>query len=79
MSLQRTLLRLLEDDDQDIRVGASSIVRKGLGLPRPVVQVEAVKLWWMWAAKDASREPTLWQEWLWATAIDKTFTSMLYR
>ncbi|KAK8849592.1 hypothetical protein IAR55_004927 [Kwoniella newhampshirensis] len=46
--LHQALLRLLQDDDEEIRHGAAGIVTSGLGRNRGVVQSRAVELWWEW-------------------------------
>lgn len=70
--LQRTLLTLLQDDDLEIRQGAASVVQRGLGLKRPVVQQKAVELWWAWleAQLGDAAERARWEEWLWSRALD---------
>lgn len=70
-SLQRSLLRLLEDDDEDIRLSAAQIVCDGLKLDAPVVQSKAVSLWWNWVSTHGATE----KEWLWSTAMDVIPTS----
>lgn len=70
--LQRALLTLLQDDDLEIRQGAASIVQRGLGLKRPVVQQKAVELWWAWLESQLTdtAERGQWEEWLWVKALD---------
>ncbi|KAL7425015.1 hypothetical protein Q5752_000702 [Cryptotrichosporon argae] len=79
--LQRCLLRLLQDDDEDIRIGAAAIVSAQLGLARPVVQCKAVELWWAWLnellADPAAREA--WEAWLVDRAAPASIESDLLR
>ncbi|KAL1406561.1 hypothetical protein Q8F55_008267 [Vanrija albida] len=76
-SLHRTLVRLLEDDDHDIRREAAEIVEAGLRLRRPVVLSHAVALWWEWLGQGlgaAEAERAVWDDWLWATVADANQT-----
>lgn len=72
-TLQRALLTLLQDDDLEVRQGAASVVQRGLGLRRPVVQQKAVDLWWKWleAQLTDNAEKERWEEWLWSTALNE--------
>lgn len=76
-SLHQTLLRLLEDDDADIRIRASGIVSAGLGNARPVVLGKAVALWWDWLVQlvqSSLQHRLAWEGWLWETAMQRVET-----
>ncbi|WWD20217.1 hypothetical protein CI109_104693 [Kwoniella shandongensis] len=75
-TLHQALLRLVQDDDEEIRQGAASIIASGLGRKRGVVQSKAVGLWWSWvedhllSLSGARREA--WLSWLKVLAADRT-------
>lgn len=52
----RLILRLLQDDNEDIRVTAAEIVRKGLGRRRAVCHSKAMALEWHFIAEAAGRD-----------------------
>jgi hypothetical protein len=68
MSLHQVLDRLLNDDDEDIRNGASAIIREGLLKSSPVCRDRADELWGDWLqahiATLAPESAKLWIEWL---------------
>ena len=55
-SLHRLILRLLQDDSDDIRVTAGEIVRQGSGRKRAVCQSRAMELEWMFIGKATGRD-----------------------
>lgn len=72
LPLHQTLLRLLQDDDEDIRRGASEMIAEGLGARRPVVNAKAIDMWWAWL-KSYLVDPDVmdeWVDWLWELCID---------
>lgn len=70
--LHQALDRLLEDDDEALRNGASEIVRKALGIASPICRDRADELWCDWVAgyistlDSESSKP--WTDWLQAQA-----------
>jgi hypothetical protein len=48
--LHQALDRLLNDDDEELRNGASEIVRKALGIASPICRDRADELWSNWVA-----------------------------
>ncbi|WVW86816.1 hypothetical protein I302_108871 [Kwoniella bestiolae CBS 10118] len=46
--LHQTLVRLIQDDDEEIRNGACEIVSQGLGMKRGVVLSKSLSLYWEW-------------------------------
>lgn len=72
LSLHGMLLRLLQDDDDEIRRLASSVVSRGLGVHRPVVLAKAIEIWWEWLDNLLSSSPAIdgWIEWLWELCVD---------
>jgi hypothetical protein len=64
----------LNDDDEELRNGASEIVRKALGIASPICRDRADDLWCDWVAgyistlDPSSSKP--WLEWLQAQADD---------
>ncbi len=71
-SLHLTLLRLLQDDDVEIRLGTARIVSLGLGNSRPVVHAMALDIWWKWldGYVQESDGTEGWISWLWELCID---------
>ncbi|WVQ79286.1 hypothetical protein IAT38_001382 [Cryptococcus sp. DSM 104549] len=76
-ALHRALVRLLQDDDEEIRQGAGAIVVDALGGGREVVQQKALEMWYGWATgylrgldKDGE-EMREWLVWLRELAEDR--------
>ncbi len=71
-SLHQSLLRLLYDDDEEIRRGASTIVTRGICAGRTVVNAKAVEMWWNWfeGHLSGSVKAPEWIEWLWELSVD---------
>lgn len=46
--LHQTLLRSLQDDDEDVRLIAADLIKDGLGMRRALTQARAVDAWWSW-------------------------------
>lgn len=70
--LHQALDRLLDDDDEALRNGASEIVRKALGIASPICRDRADELWCDWVAEyistlDSERSKP-WIDWLQAQA-----------
>jgi hypothetical protein len=70
--LHQALDRLLNDDDEALRNGASEIVRKALAISSPICRDRADQLWCKWAAEYISTLDTErskpWIDWLQAQA-----------
>ncbi|KAK4688723.1 thyroid adenoma-associated protein, partial [Tremellales sp. Uapishka_1] len=70
VSLCKTLLRLLQDDDEDIREGATSIVVAGLTdkICRSKVQTKGLVMFWAWLEQHLGgledHQKREWSEWL---------------
>jgi len=66
--LNQTLDRLLNDDDEELRDGASNIVRKALGVSSPICRDRADELWCGWVREHLSElnqgDQQPWLEWL---------------
>ncbi|WWC92899.1 uncharacterized protein L201_007861 [Kwoniella dendrophila CBS 6074] len=73
--LHQTLVRLVQDDDEEIRVEASDIIRRGLNRKRGVVQSKSLEIYWQWLGQyleslsDAEREK--WLIWITDLSLDK--------
>lgn len=69
--LNHTLDRLLNDDDEELRDGASDIVRKALGVSSPICRDRANELWCKWVGEhlreldQGDRQP--WLRWFSST------------
>lgn len=48
LAYQQSILALLQDDDEDIRLQVAQSVRVQLGSKTPVCQAVALKMWWIW-------------------------------
>ncbi|WRT69593.1 uncharacterized protein IL334_006582 [Kwoniella shivajii] len=72
-ALHRTLLRLLQDDDEGVQLGAAVIIFHGLGRKRGLVQAKTMEMWWDWlegylyGLKDREE----WIKWITELAKDK--------
>ena len=68
VKFHRSLLALLQDDDDEIRVTTADLVRKALGSPTEVCQARALEMWWAWCEAHIRRldaEAQLpWLEWM---------------
>jgi hypothetical protein len=66
--LHHTLDRLLNDDDEELRDGASDIVRKALGVASPICRDKADELWCEWVRAHMSalgpEDRQVWIHWL---------------
>ncbi|ORY34822.1 putative death-receptor fusion protein-domain-containing protein [Naematelia encephala] len=75
LKLHQALLRLLQDDDEGIRLGSAEIIQIGLGTRRPVVQAKALEMWWTWIGNHLGQfDPqvrAIWLDWFWDLAIDE--------
>lgn len=75
LKAHQSVLRLLQDDDEDIRQGAATIVVDGISESRnarPIVQVKAYEMWWAWILKRVSGSyEDSWIDWLFDLAIDR--------
>lgn len=71
-AFHHALDRLLEDDDEALRNGASEIVRKALGISSPICRDRADELWCDWVAEYlstlGSEDAKPWIDWLQAEA-----------
>ena len=70
--LHQALDRLLNDDDEALRNGASEIVKKALGIASPICRDRADELWCNWVAGYIStldsEHSKPWVDWLQAQA-----------
>jgi hypothetical protein len=80
-SLHRIVLRLLQDDDEEIREGAAEIVQRGLKLERGICQAKALELEWNWLATHYRGDARV-LEWIAEICIDEkvfgTFATTLF-
>jgi len=72
LNLHQALLRLLQDDDEEIRLLAGNMVVRGLCTARPVVHAKAVEIWWEFVEKHIieTGRPIEWIDWLWQLCLD---------
>lgn len=78
LALHQSLLRLLQDDDEDVRLLAVDIVKEGLGLRRSPTQTRAAEIWWEWvnsyltSSSVSEAEKVAWIKWLAELALYRT-------
>jgi hypothetical protein len=75
--IHRLVLRLLQDDDQDIREGAAEIVVEGVGRNRRVCQAKAMDLQWEWISTHFGKDDDT-IRWAERISLDEEGHSQLY-
>ncbi|WWC73595.1 uncharacterized protein I206_107567 [Kwoniella pini CBS 10737] len=74
-NLHRSLLRLIQDDDEEIRFGASEIISKGLGYNRGSVQAKSIEIYWKWLEDHlkslVTNQRSQWLNWIKDLSIDE--------
>lgn len=73
ISLHRLILRLLQDDDEQIRIEAAETLREGLRLKRDVSQKRAMELEWEFigARLNESAASTAWFDLVRSAVFDR--------
>ena len=66
----QVLLRLLQDDDDYLRIGAADIIRKVNKLPRPISQKKAIEVFWTSVVGVPPRRNVAEGSWLWGLSLD---------
>ena len=73
ISLHRLILRLLQDDDEQIRIEAAETLREGLRLKRDVSQKRAMELEWEFIGARLNESPasTAWFDLVRSAVFDR--------
>ncbi|ORX37814.1 putative death-receptor fusion protein-domain-containing protein [Kockovaella imperatae] len=70
LTFHRVLVRLLQDDDYEIRSMTQGIICNGLNLTTPVCLTRAISVEWAWIAEVVAGDPEVFLPFIWDHSID---------